>query len=278
MTVTDYQFQILEGVKVAHLASSTLKPKFSTELGIGTIVLKDLAGVLDLGGVALGNQTLAAGKLLLGNGSNIATPVTLSGDVTADNAGVMLISNDVVISSKLGPLLRAELADHENRLVSLELSVATLQSAVVAIQTNTPQQCILTSTAGQTAFTATGGMTWAFDDAVFDIEVDIDGRVQYQTDAFTKTSATVITFSEALPLGKKVRIFKRGVMSGPTVTVSGSSTDLTAITVTPRPSVNGGVDLGSPTKAFASLYIKDTATSQTYQFTITNGVASWEPI
>jgi hypothetical protein len=278
VTVTDYQFQILEGVKVAHLAASTLKPKFGSELGVGTIILKDVAGALDLGGAALANQTLAAGTILLGSGANLATAVSLHGDVTTDNVGAVLISNDVVISSKLSPGLRTELADHEGRIVSLEVSVALLQSAVNAIQNNLPAQCILTSTAGQTVFTATGGMTWVFDDAVFDIEVDIDGRVQYQTDAFTKTSATVITFAEALPIGKKVRIFKRGTASGPAIVAGPGSTDLTAIAVSPRPNLNGGVDLGSPTKAFASLYIKDTASAQTYQFTITNGVATWEPI
>jgi hypothetical protein len=36
-------------------------------------------------------NTLATGKVYLGNSSNVATEVTLSGDVTIDNAGVSAI-------------------------------------------------------------------------------------------------------------------------------------------------------------------------------------------
>jgi hypothetical protein len=45
--------------------------------------------------------TLADNKILLGNGSNIATAVTLTGDVTSTNAGVLTIGNNAVTLAKL---------------------------------------------------------------------------------------------------------------------------------------------------------------------------------
>lgn len=44
-------------------------------------------------------NTLADGKIYLGNSSNQATEVTLTGDVTVSNAGVTAISNGVIINS-----------------------------------------------------------------------------------------------------------------------------------------------------------------------------------
>ena len=46
-------------------------------------------------------ETLADGKIYLGNGSNIATEVTMSGDVTMTNAGVSSIATDAVTTTKI---------------------------------------------------------------------------------------------------------------------------------------------------------------------------------
>ena len=43
--------------------------------------------------------TLVDGKILLGNGSNVTTAVTPSGDVTMTNAGVMAIGSEVIINA-----------------------------------------------------------------------------------------------------------------------------------------------------------------------------------
>jgi len=53
------------------------------------------------GWVALLPTALASAKLFVGNGSGIATPVTLSGDITNDNAGVTVIGNDKVTYAKM---------------------------------------------------------------------------------------------------------------------------------------------------------------------------------
>lgn len=46
-------------------------------------------------------NTLADGKIYLGNGSNVATEVTLSGDITMTNAGVTAIGSGKVLESML---------------------------------------------------------------------------------------------------------------------------------------------------------------------------------
>jgi hypothetical protein len=60
-----------------------------------------------------GMNTLADGKVYLGNSSNVAE-VTLSGDVTIDNAGVSAIGASKVLSSMVvdGTLIAADIADN----------------------------------------------------------------------------------------------------------------------------------------------------------------------
>ena len=47
------------------------------------------------------NTTLADGTIYLGNGSNVATPVTLSGDITISNAGVAAIATGVILDADI---------------------------------------------------------------------------------------------------------------------------------------------------------------------------------
>gem|GEM_PF-2416867 len=57
--------------------------------------------------------SLASGNILVGNASNIAASVTMSGDATIDNAGALTIGNDKITSSKIldGTILTTDLAD-----------------------------------------------------------------------------------------------------------------------------------------------------------------------
>ncbi len=59
------------------------------------------------GGVS---NTLVSGNILVGNGSNIATSVTMSGDITNTNAGVTAIGANKVLSSMISPLVRKYVA------------------------------------------------------------------------------------------------------------------------------------------------------------------------
>jgi hypothetical protein len=55
-----------------------------------------------------GMNTLASGKVYIGNSSNVATEVTLSGDVTTDNTGISAIGTSKVLSSMI---LNGEIVD-----------------------------------------------------------------------------------------------------------------------------------------------------------------------
>jgi hypothetical protein len=46
-------------------------------------------------------RTVTSGDIIVGNASNVATPVTMSGDATITNTGVLAISNNVITPAKL---------------------------------------------------------------------------------------------------------------------------------------------------------------------------------
>lgn len=49
------------------------------------------------------SNTLADGRIFVGNGLNVATGVPLSGDATIDNTGALTIANDAINSAKISP-------------------------------------------------------------------------------------------------------------------------------------------------------------------------------
>jgi hypothetical protein len=51
-----------------------------------------------------GISTLADGKVYLGNSSNVATEVTLSGDIVIDNKGSSTIVNEAITEAKISRL------------------------------------------------------------------------------------------------------------------------------------------------------------------------------
>lgn len=59
------------------------------------------AGTLYQNGFAVLSTDLANGKILVGNGSGVASPVTPSGDLTMTNAGVFTVSANAISNSKL---------------------------------------------------------------------------------------------------------------------------------------------------------------------------------
>lgn len=292
-TVNDIQFQVLVGVRAVHEPSSSLSPKFLA-VGLNTIVLSDDGiGGLSLNGAKLSSLSLGNGKMFLGSAGGVATEVTPSGDFTMSNTGVAALANGsvdtpelvdaAVTAPKLSVGLQNEFVDHETRITTLEIDTLALQNAVTAIQNNNPARQIITSTAAQTDFTLT---TLAVDplNTVFDLDVTIDGRLQTQdtaagaTESYFKVSSTVIRLSEALPAGKKVVFFKRGTANGTAIAPGPGSNDLTTIAVNVSPAVAGAVSVGTATKPFSYLFLKDSATSQVYQFIITNGTFAIEPV
>lgn len=56
------------------------------------------------------SNSLLSGRILVGNGANVATGVVASGDITNDNAGVFAIGANKVLSSMISPLIRKYVA------------------------------------------------------------------------------------------------------------------------------------------------------------------------
>ena len=88
--LTASRAMVTDGSGVASASSVT-----STELGYLSGVTSALQTQLNA------ITTLASGKIYLGDGSNVAQEVTLSGDVTVDNAGVTAIGAGVIVNADI---------------------------------------------------------------------------------------------------------------------------------------------------------------------------------
>lgn len=159
----------------------------------------------------------------------------------------------------------------DGRLDDLETDVGTLQGDLATIEANNPAFETLVST-GQTVFTATT-LTWDALNTVLDIEVFINGR-KYDVDGtgvknWKKTSTTAILFADSVPADAEVTIWKQGTA---VIVSGGGGANLDAIVTDPKPAVNGAVGLGTVTKAWKSLFIKDKVTAQVYELEIVSGV------
>lgn len=157
------------------------------------------------------------------------------------------------------------------RLDDTEADISSLQGDLATIEANNPAFETLLS-AGQTVFTATT-LTWDASNTVLDIEVYINGR-KYDVDAsgvtkWKKTSTTALLFSFTVPASAEVTIWKQGTA---VVVSGGGGTDLSNIVVDPKPAVNAAVGLGTVTKAWKSVFLKDKATAQVWELEIVNGV------
>jgi len=98
---TNSTFILLNGAQQQRADSTTLSPKF-LQLGIGNVILKDDGfGNLDLGSSTITNFLLGAGKIFVGNGSGVATQVTMFGDVTISNSGSTVIGAGKVTDAKV---------------------------------------------------------------------------------------------------------------------------------------------------------------------------------
>lgn len=115
---------------------------------------------------------------------------------------------------------------------------------------------------------------------VYDTQVWADGIYQplngAGTEGFKKQSTTVLRLSEApsVPAGIVKEIFVRKQGTGPGGGGGGGgSADFSNIPVAPRPNSAGAgaLDLGTLTRPWASVIMKDSVTNQVWQLTVTSG-------
>ncbi len=97
----EWEWQDTDMVLISY-APSFLVNWFKYDAATGTFVANPAAGGL--------SNSLLNGRVFVGNASNIATGVAMSGDVTISNAGVTAIGANKVLSSMLSPLLRKYIA------------------------------------------------------------------------------------------------------------------------------------------------------------------------
>lgn len=119
-------------------------------------------------------NTLADGKIYLGNASNAATEVTLSGDVTTTNAGVTAIGNGKVLE----PMLQVPTADalHARRVarVTYDFSVDGGTIGTIGSGITLPDNAIITSCWYDVSTTFTS----ATDAATVALNIPTDGDLQ----------------------------------------------------------------------------------------------------
>jgi hypothetical protein len=101
--------------------------------GAGTVAASDtvLQAVNKLDGNIAAINTLADGKIYLGNGSNVATEVTPSGDATISNAGVVAIGAGKVLSAMVeqGLIRYADVTIATGEVLALRTTPKTLVAA-----------------------------------------------------------------------------------------------------------------------------------------------------
>lgn len=97
----DFQWESTDMVLISY-APDFLVNWFKYDADNATFVANPAAGGL--------SNTLLNGRIFVGNASNVATGVLMSGDVTLTNAGVAAIGNNKVLSAMLSPLVRKYIA------------------------------------------------------------------------------------------------------------------------------------------------------------------------
>lgn len=97
----EWQWQDTDMVLISY-APDFLVNWFKYDAANGTFVANPAAGGL--------SSTLLNGRIFVGNASNVATGVAMSGDITISNTGVTAIGANKVLSSMMSPLLRKYVA------------------------------------------------------------------------------------------------------------------------------------------------------------------------
>lgn len=163
---------------------------------------------------------------------------------------------------------------------SLPTAISKIDASIGTMLAEVPLEETIVVQAATTTITAQS-MTWNPLNTMFDIVVYVNGTKQNQdatgglTQDFRKTNNKTLQFSYTLPINAEITIREERTGGGGN---SGGSTDLTNIAVNPSPNVNGGHSLGTTSKAWSSLYLRDSATSQVYKLQIVNGVFTITPI
>jgi hypothetical protein len=104
------------------------------------------------------STTLSSANILIGNGSNIATGVALSGDATIDNTGVITIGSSKITLSKMANIATASLLGRSSAGTGApEVLSATSAKSILGITTSDVSGLGTVSTQNANGITLTGG-------------------------------------------------------------------------------------------------------------------------
>lgn len=163
---------------------------------------------------------------------------------------------------------------------SYPAALSKLDLAVNAIQTDIAKEEVFdVGIGGTTTITATT-ITWDTDNAVPDIQVYVNGVKQQQDYAddgsgdYKKTSDNDLLFYYTVPQNARVIIRDERTGAGG----GGGGTDLTNIIVDVQPDTNGNHSIGTVTKAWKDIFLKDTSSAQVYKIEIVSGIFTITPV
>jgi hypothetical protein len=107
-------------------------------------------------GIALSKlEAVTAGRVVIGNGSNVATATALSGDVTVTSSGVVTIANDAVTSAKIANDAVGSSEIAANAVGTTE--IANDAVTVAKIAQGTAGQILITNATPDTAWVSLSG-------------------------------------------------------------------------------------------------------------------------
>ena len=178
---------------VAMSGDITINNTGVTAISNGVIVDADVNASA---GIAFGKlASLTSGNILVGNGSNVATSVAMSGDITISNAGVTAIGSGVIVNADIN--------------ASAEIAVSKLANGTARqlLQTNAAGTDVewasnisIPGTLGVTGETTLKEITETVYDLVGTSIDPANGTIQY------KSLSANTTFTEALTSGQSVAL------------------------------------------------------------------------
>lgn len=203
--------------------------------------------------------------------------------------GQMVAGESIVLGQDLPKPIRARLgitselsmtAYDSNSVINpsdpYPIAISKIDAAVGAMMAMRAQEeDFLVGIGGQSIFTKTVIADWNADNSYLDIQVFVNGRKQKQDitggalQDYKKTSADTIQFNITLPRYAVVTIRNERTGAPP---MGGGGVDLINITVNPQPVLNASNSLGTVTKAWQSVFLKDTVSAQVYEIKIVGGV------
>ena len=154
-------------------------------------------------------------------------------------------------------------------------AISKLDNIIGAIlNDNAREEYFPVGAGGETNFVASV-LTWSTSHSIPDIQVFVNGvKMKQSPDGlaangdFIKVDDNEIEFSYLIPEGALVTIRDERTGGGG----GGGGPDLNNITTNPAPVSNGAHSVGTVTKGWSGLYLKDTASAQVYRLDITAGV------